>query len=228
MLTAGKHEGQAGGGHQHLHGDLGILERVASPVSTSVAATIRRGADGCPSASGSSRSASRCAQRVVAEGVELGGGEQPHGHFPAAPDQRIGQIPAPQPALQGAASASGLRLWAWATRRHSRRISCRAPALPPRTRPWTSRRTEHGAGRHAADGADPQPILEQSVQHPPGEGAMGAAALQRESDARAAGTVRRTRFRHAGQSGGWKRRGQRSGCRYRAAWQDCNNLSHGT
>jgi hypothetical protein len=41
----------------------------------------------------------------------------------------------------------------------------------------------HGAGTGAGDGLDLEPpILEQMVEHPPGEGAMGTAALKSERD----------------------------------------------
>ena len=42
-------------------------------------------------------------------------------------------------------------------------------------------RPVHGAGRGAGDAVDPQPwLLEQPIQHAPGERAMRAAALQRQ------------------------------------------------
>src|SRR5260370_37188650 len=49
--------------------------------------------------------------------------------------------------------------------------------------PLRQQRRIDGAGAGAADALDADPVvLEQPVEHAPGEGAVGAAALQREID----------------------------------------------
>ena len=67
-----------------------------------------------------------------------------------------------------------------------------APEAPPAhsRAPWRrpciavgQHRGVHGTGRGAGDAVDPQPwLFEQPVEHAPGEGAVRAAALQREVD----------------------------------------------
>ena len=126
------------------------------------------------------------AQRIVAEGVKLGGAEQPHRHFPAAPEQRVGEVPTEQPALERAAlqRAEVVRVGG-------------EPAQPPQFitravgaavhRALHRQNAENGAGRHSADGAHGQLVLEQAVEHSSGKGPMRTTPLQGEGNPQAAG-----------------------------------------
>jgi hypothetical protein len=60
--------------------------------------------------------------------------------------------------------------------------------------------TPGNVSRGAPGGAGLHPVLEQSVEHVPGEDAMRAATLQGKSNPRVAAS-RRTRFRHTGKVG---------------------------
>ena len=60
----------------------------------------------------------------------------------------------------------------------------RASSGPPRASPSASMHGIDRAGRRAGNALDLEPpVLEQMIEHAPGEGAVGAAALQRQIDA---------------------------------------------
>ena len=181
MRTAGKHEGQAGGGDQHLHGDLGIVEqhRLAG-LDVGGGDGQARGGGMRPAAAGSSRSASRWRSGLWPKGLSWAGRNS---RIAISQPRQSRELDRSQPNSQRSRGP-------FCKRAEVVRLGD-APPQPAHflPRPGVAaahqalhqQRAEDGAGRHAADGADPQPILEQSVEHPPGEGAMGTAALQRRA-----------------------------------------------
>ena len=123
------------------------------------------------------------AERVDVERIEpVGRGERAQG----AGTRRKDCIEERQkPMISSSDLASGLDL---AARRGSTRIqnSCsrsRAPSLPPRSKPSTITTAFIAPALVPGDRVEAEPaILEELVDHAPGEGAMGAAALEREVD----------------------------------------------